>query len=283
MAKKTEHLHDPGIDRILHRSRRNLDRLLDMQYEIEDISRGGDIRTHRMLTTLLDTCSDELEMLISANLGEADIISRIRQLIDDKFGPKEPALEQIRLDQFVSDRLQQLKPLFAHRNCRLETHIRQTELVLIPSEVLGKITDGLVRNAVENTPDGGMINVRVFSSGRNPILAVNDFGIGITGENQAIIFESCFSTTDIMQYASRQRFDFNAGGRGFDLLRMKIFSERYKFNIRLNSIRCRFIPKETDQCPGNIDQCRHCRTTDDCLTSGGTTVTVQFHPVPMIN
>jgi len=280
IAKKTDHFHDPGIDRILDRSRRNLERLLDMQYEIEDISRGGDFRTHRMLTTLLDTCSDELEMLISENLGEADIINRIRQLIDDEFGPKEPVLEQIRLDQFVSDRLRQLKPLFAHRSCRLETRIQETGSVLIPSEVLGKITDGLVRNAVENTPDGGLIKVTVYSSGRNPILAVNDFGIGITGENQAIIFESCFSTTDIMQYASRQRFDFNAGGRGFDLLRMKIFSERYNFNIRLNSIRCRFIPKETDQCPGNIDQCRHCRTVDDCLTSGGTTVTVRFHPVP---
>ena len=137
IANKTDHFHDPSIDRILHRSRRNLERLLDMQYEIEDISRGGDFRTHRMLTTLLDTCSDELEMLISENLGEADIINRIRQLIDDEFGPKELVLEQIRLDQFVNDRLRQLKPLFAHRNCRLETRIRETGLVLIPSEVSG--------------------------------------------------------------------------------------------------------------------------------------------------
>jgi PAS domain S-box-containing protein len=278
IAKKTGTLHDPGMDRILDRSRRNLERLLDMQYEIEDILRGGNFRTHQMLTTLLDTCSDELEMLVSENLGEEDIISRIRQLIDDEFGPKDPVLEQIQLDQFVKDRLRRLKPLFAHRNCRLETRIQRTGAVLIPSEVLGKIIDGLVRNAVENTPDGSLIRITVHADGRNPVLTVNDFGVGITGENQAIIFESCFSTTDIMQYASRQRFDFNAGGRGFDLLRMKIFSERYNFDIQLNSIRCRFIPRETDQCPGNIDQCRHCQTTDDCLTSGGTTVTVRFQP-----
>jgi len=276
IAKKTDALHDPGMDRILNRSRRNLERLLDMQYEIEDILRGGNFRTHQMLTTLLDTCSDELEMLVSKNLGEEDIISRIRQLIDDEFGPKDPVLEQIRLDQFARDRLRRLQPLFAHRNCRLETRIQRTGSVLIPSEVLGKIIDGLVRNAVENTPDGSLIRITVHADGHNPVLTVNDFGIGITGENQAIIFESCFTTTDIMQYASRQRFDFNAGGRGFDLLRMKIFSERYDFDIRLNSIRCRFIPMETDQCPGNIDQCRHCNTTDDCLTSGGTTITVRF-------
>ncbi len=278
LSKKTADLNAPSIERIIERSRRNLDRLLDMQYEIEDILRDEDFHTHKMLSILLATCSDELEMLISENLGEEDIITRIRQLIDDEFGPEHAVSKHIRLDHFVENRLRRLRALFAHRHCRFETRIQPTGSILIPSEVLEKIINGLVRNAIENTPDNSLVKIAVREDSRGVMLAVHDFGIGITLENQANIFESFFSTTDTMQYSSKQRFDFNAGGRGFDLLRMKIFSERYDFDIRLNSIRCRFIPKETDQCPGDVDQCIHCQTTDDCLTSGGTTVTVRFPP-----
>jgi hypothetical protein len=81
-----------------------------------------------------------------------------------------------------------------------------------------------------------------------------------------------------MQYASKNPYDFNAGGKGFDLLRMKIFSERYRFSIQLISGRCRHIPENADLCPGDIEKCRHCQKTEDCFTSGGTTVRIQFSP-----
>ena len=109
-----------------------------------------------------------------------------------------------------------------------------------------------------------------------PELEVRDFGIGVTKDNQRLIFESNFTTHATMQYASRKPYDFGAGGKGFDLLRIKIFSERYRFKIRMTSKRCRYIPQDEDLCPGNIDACEHCRRIEDCLHSGGTTVIVQF-------
>ena len=85
-----------------------------------------------------------------------------------------------------------------------------------------------------------------------------------------------------MLYASKNPYDFNAGGKGFDLLRMKIFSERYKFNIYMVSGRCRVIPRDADLCPGNIDKCRHCKTIGDCIQSGGTSMIVQFSEAPQM-
>jgi hypothetical protein len=82
-----------------------------------------------------------------------------------------------------------------------------------------------------------------------------------------------------MQYSSKNKYDFNAGGKGFDLLRMKIFSERYNFKIRMTSNRCRFIPRDEDLCPGNIEDCSYCQTIEDCLDTGGTTMVAQFFPV----
>jgi hypothetical protein len=82
-----------------------------------------------------------------------------------------------------------------------------------------------------------------------------------------------------MNYSSRKPYDFMAGGKGFDLLRIQIFSERYHFKTEMVSNRCGFIPKEEDFCPGNINNCEHVKTERGCLNSGGTTMTIKFSPV----
>jgi hypothetical protein len=79
-----------------------------------------------------------------------------------------------------------------------------------------------------------------------------------------------------MDYSSKRPFDFNAGGKGADLLRMKIFSERYNFEINMESTRCPHIPEEKDVCPGDIRECGFCRWKEDCYESGGTTFTLFF-------
>jgi signal transduction histidine kinase len=102
--------------------------------------------------------------------------------------------------------------------------------------------------------------------------------VGITEEDQKRIFEGFFTTQETIAYSSKQPFDFNAGGKGADLLRMKIFSERYNFKIDMHSSRCRFIPKESDICPGRISNCSYCTRKEDCHHSGETTFTLFFPP-----
>ncbi len=180
------------------------------------------------------------------------------------------------MDQFVKEKVQALRPRFAHRQCSVKTRISGEHLVWIPPDVLGKIVEGLVRNAVENTPDGGQILVSVKKGTNGPELEVKDTGIGISEENQRLIFENYFTAYDTMQYSSRNPYDFGAGGKGFDLLRMRIFSERYDFKLKMKSRRCRLLPDDSEACTGYIENCVHSGQAQDCLDSGGTTVTVQF-------
>jgi hypothetical protein len=105
---------------------------------------------------------------------------------------------------------------------------------------------------------------------------VKDYGIGIIQDHQRRIFEGFFTTQETANYTSKKAFDFNAGGMGADLLRMKIFSERYHFSIDALSNRCRFIPNINDICPGDITQCPYCTDAADCYQSGGSVFTVQF-------
>lgn len=281
LARKAGETDDPGFQRILMRAQRNLQRILELQYEIEDILRTGDYATHQMLSLLLDACADELEMLVSEALTErqldADaIVQRIRNKIDTLFGPKDVASKAVSLEPGVRKILGRIAPKFSHRQCRLVLNLEPASPIEIPPEVLEKVVTGLVRNAVENTPDQGRIEIGLNDAAEGPVLTVRDFGVGVTAEQRQLLFESYFSAADPMHYATKKPYDFNAGGKGFDLLRMKIFSERYHFAIDMTTTRCKYIPSEEDVCPGRIEDCPHCRSETDCLESGGTTVTVSF-------
>jgi light-regulated signal transduction histidine kinase (bacteriophytochrome) len=156
------------------------------------------------------------------------------------------------------------------------TQLEAVPTILMPPEVLHKVVDGLIRNAVENTPDEGKIEVGVQKKGQGALLIVRDYGVGIPEEAQKRIFEGFFTTRDTLAYSSKRPFDFNAGGKGADLLRMKIFSERYHFQIHMASTRCKHLPEESDVCPGRISQCPLCSKIEDCHQSGGTIFTVYF-------
>ncbi|MDY6791680.1 MAG: PAS domain S-box protein [Thermodesulfobacteriota bacterium] len=279
LQKRLSALKDRSWENIFTRAKRNINRILDMQCVIEDILRERNYKTYHMLSTLLDACTDELEVLISEELGKEDAVKKIRRRIEELFGPRESIPQQIRLNDFISDKIEKLRPMFAHRRCQLITKVEPVQLISIPPDVLGKIVAGLIRNAVENTPDSGRIEVTVSQGNTGPEFTVKDFGVGITDENQRLIFDNYFTTYEIMNYSSRKPYDFMAGGKGFDLLRIKIFSERYNFKLEMVSTRCGFIPQQEDFCVGNVNDCEHIKSQKDCLNSGGTTMTIKFPPV----
>ncbi|MFH0844311.1 MAG: sensor histidine kinase [Pseudomonadota bacterium] len=239
-----------------------------------------EFKTYSLLSMLLDECADELEVLVVEEVGETSLVQRIRDRIDNLFGPKESRISEIRLDKFVKERIEALRPLFSHREINIIPHLKPVPPACVPQEVLQKVFDGLIKNAIENTPDEGRIEIIVLRKGEGAELVVYDCGVGITEENQKRLFEGFFTTQETMAYSSKRPFDFNAGGKGADLLRMKIFSERYNFKINMESSRCLFIPNEGDVCPGRISQCHFCTSRRDCYLSGATAFTVFFPPAP---
>jgi signal transduction histidine kinase len=261
----------------LDRTRRNLDRILEIQYEAADIMGERSHRVHAVLSMLLEQCADELETLAVEEGGES-AADRIRKRIDEIFLPKEVVAREILLHEEVREKLRELAPRFSHREVEIVTNLEPAPAVLIPPDVLHKVIEGLVRNAVENTPDEAKVEIVVQKKGVGAELLVRDYGTGIAEEAQRRIFEGLFTTRDTLAYSSKRPFDFMAGGKGADLLRMKIFSERYHFRINVTSTRCPFIPREDQTCPGRISECSHCSTTEGCHRSVATTFSVYFPP-----
>jgi signal transduction histidine kinase len=146
-------------------------------------------------------------------------------------------------------------------------------------EILEDILRGLIKNAIESTPDEGSIRIILAQKDERLLLKVQDSGIGITEDNQKRIFDGLFHTLDTELYESKKPYDFGAGGKGLDLFLTKVYGQRFGFGFSVESQRCIYIPKDQDICPGRITVCPHCQTQEDCLKSGGSIFTVSFPEV----
>ena len=278
LRRRLETLPETTWKPFVDMAQRNLERMEAIQIEVEDIMEDRHYKPYGLLSVLLDECSDELAVLLAQETGNGTVVERLRKKIEDLFGPRESTPVEIKLDQTVKERLEALRPSFSHRQVEVVTQIDPVPPIRIPLEVIHKVIDGLVKNAVENTPDEGKIEIGVQPKGEGALLLVHDYGVGIPEEAQKRIFEGFFHTQDTMAYSSKRPFDFNAGGKGADLLRMKIFSERYHFQIDMASVRCKHLPKDTDVCPGRISQCPFCSKTENCHESAGTLFSLYFPP-----
>jgi signal transduction histidine kinase len=263
-------------ERTLQRAERSIQRLVDMQIEVDDIIQKSEPRERKVISCLLDQSADALEVLIAEQTGEGAIVEQIRSRIDEIFGSRHLIPETLYLDQFVQVQMQKIKPLYDHRNLEIIVNTEETPPIRIPSDPLEKLIVGLIKNAVEYTPDEGRIEVSVKQMGPGPAFTVQDAGVGIEEGHCKHIFEGFFPTQDPEAYSSRKNFDFNAGGKGADLLRLKLFSERYDFQLDMASTRCRHIALQNEACPGKISECSTCRSPEDCYRSGGTKVRALF-------
>lgn len=275
LSRKLTNLPEDTWHPTLDRMQRNLKRLIDIEDQVYDILEKKTFHHTPVFRLIFDECEDMLEALIEEETGDTGVVEKVKDTLDRIYSTPEQASVQVCLDQFVEDRVQALRPLFSHRQVNLTTQLAPVPPIQIPLDPLRKVVDGLIRNAVENTPDGCDIQVQVHETGRKVELVVHDQGIGLTAEAQKRIFEGFFTTQETLQYSSKQPFDFNAGGKGADLLRMKIFSERYQFKISMTSKRCSHLPEATDQCGGNRADCDR---DPGPVCDGSTRVSVLFSP-----
>ncbi len=288
----------------LNRIERNLNRVVDIQDEVSDIMQDKAYSAQKILLNMLEACQDELETLIEKTLIELpgspdiqksdhaalqkelkksttlEIENSIRESINAEFGPRTILSIPVDFSGFVNDLYTRLEPEFEFRNIQIDIYIEtQLPQLKLPKEILEKMMSGLIKNAIENTPDGGKLNLSATKQDRGILFKVYDFGVGIEEDAQKRIFEGFFATQETMDYSTKTPFAFNAGGKGADLLRMKIFSDRHGFVMDMESKRCRFLFENNDiVCPGNIENCEPCKHTEDCLNSGHSMFSIFFPP-----
>ena len=186
------------------------------------------------------------------------------------------ALESILLFPFAERILEKVRQRATHRDIHFYLEGPKGHSVSMDPRILEDVLEGLLKNAVENTPDEGMIQILLEQKDQKLLLKVRDFGIGITEENQKYVFDGLFHTQETDLYTSKRPYDFNAGGKGLDLLRMKVYGQRFGFDLFLESRRCTHLPTDRDVCPGKISACHNCAGPEDCFAFGGSTFCISF-------
>jgi hypothetical protein len=154
--------------------------------------------------------------------------------------------------------------------------VEENVQIRIAPDVHEKAVMGLIKNAIENTPDGGDVLISLKRGRGKVIVEVKDTGIGITTESRDQIFGGFYYAQDTDLYSTKKPFDFGAGGKALDLLRIKIFGEIYNFHVDCETTRCGYIPLETNLCPGRISDCPHINSKAQCAQSGSSVFRLIF-------
>jgi len=261
----------PALEETIQRGNRSIHRLVDLRSKIDDIVQGRSVSDEQRIIDLIGDASSLVEEARDNETVEREraLLSSIAQRLRDINPIEENRPEEIRLDSFLHEICLEALKAMGKRKIEIAKNFEEGLIVQMPKEVLRKVCSGLIKNAIENTPDEGRIEIRARSEKQGVRIEVLDYGIGIHPLDQKVIFSGFFHTQETCRYSTRRPYEFDAGGAGADLLRMKAFSERYRFSIGFESSRCRFIPEDSDLCPGKISECPFVRKREGCLSSGG--------------
>lgn len=278
LQKKLEPVPEIHVDGTLERVERNLNRIVEIQDEVADIMEDKTYSARKLILKMFETCQDELETLIMQHFSENDFEAAVKKMIDDKFGPRSIVYKNLDFISFLNSLYADMQPDFTFRNIQIEILIGDNvPNIELPEEILKKMISGMIKNAIENTPDKGRIEILVKNQDKGILIEIRDYGIGIIKDHQKRIFEGFFNTQETLFYSTKTPFAFNAGGKGADLLRTKIFSDRLGYTLDMQSNYCQFLldnPEST--CPGDIDACEFCSKPQDCIESGGSIFSLFF-------
>jgi signal transduction histidine kinase len=243
LAASTKLLHKPAVVQnatrrpaILDRMQRHIARLLELEAEAQDIAERRVYSEKHVLESMLWQCRDLLATLVDEYPAAATVSTDLARRIDDLYLPSADDEERpLFLHRWVPEALDRIASLHRHRHIRLEPALEEAPAVRMPEPPLYKAFSGLVRNAIEHTPDGGTIHIELHRQDETLYLRVRDFGTGIDEAFQRILFHGFMHAGETQDYSSGQPYDFQAGGKGLDLLRTHVFSERYGFRLQVES------------------------------------------------
>jgi len=164
---------------------------------MEGVLQGTD-RLHQIVNSMLDVARLETQVLTphleAMTLG--------------------PTLRLIQKDYAQDLKARQL-------TLELDPDINSIPPLLADSELMKKVFDNVIVNAIKFTPDGGRITVSVHrvnvnGRGEHCEIRVKDSGIGIDQENHIIIFEKLYQIGKVELHSSG-RTKFKGGGPGLGL------------------------------------------------------------------
>lgn len=277
MEKKLLEKGISDFDNAISRMNRHLQSLSRLESQVESIIMTGYSWEKRYITGFLQSALDLMDVQSEWTPEIKNAAAVIHKWLEKTFPTRHDRLDLIDMKQFGASLGQYVlaKAKEQNRNVKVTFDLESANL-LIPTHVLQAIMEGLIRNAIEATPDGGQVNVKGAAKGGRYLLSVKDNGVGIPDKDKELIFEGFYPVQDTENYSSRRPYSFNAGGKGIDLLRIRMFSELYGFRLSFSTNRCRFLAEDGVETSDVAETCSNCKHKSTCPETGGSEFIVDF-------
>jgi two-component system phosphate regulon sensor histidine kinase PhoR len=136
-------------------------------------------------------------------------------------------IEPVPLAPLVAACIDEHRQVATMKGLALETGEVADVVVVADTDGLRQIMDNLVNNALNYTPSGGRVIVRVRREGDRGVLEVEDTGIGIAKDDQARIFERFYRVDRARSRA--------VGGTGLGLAIVKHLAQSFGGRVELTS------------------------------------------------
>ncbi|MBE9592885.1 MAG: HAMP domain-containing histidine kinase, partial [Proteobacteria bacterium] len=187
----------------------NVDRLLDLQAKIDDILNQRSVEEkERIISIIEDAASFVEELKEEEHSQNTEILKHISKRIESLFSIEEIHMEKILLNGFLDDICNEAITSIKGRDLNIIRNFEKGIHITMDRNILKKVFLGLLKNAIENTPDEGKIEVTIQSEGNEIRIDIHDYGVGITSQNQKMIFGGFFHTQDTELYSSKRPYEF---------------------------------------------------------------------------
>ena len=192
LSKKLKKYDGAKADELEGRGRRNVQRLVDIQEKVNDIVEYRPVKEKAVMINIVKQAAGIVSDLMEEKENKNRILKKIYDRIESIYRVDERRIDKIHLKNFIEDVFTDALSQSHRKAFVIQKDVDETLTLNMDSNVLRKILFGLIKNAIENTPDEGKIEIRVYMTDNNIVIDCIDHGIGITRENQGANFWRVF-------------------------------------------------------------------------------------------
>ncbi len=186
-----------GLEGSVAIGQRNVQRLLRLEEEIEAIVKQKLVRDRAQISNLIEDALHLVESEKGDGRGEYEMVMQaLSQRLESIYKVDDERLDRVEAAEFLKALCDEARSAMGHREVEITEDFEKGLSFTSCVSALTKVCSGILRNALENTPDEGKIEVNAGKTSDAVILSFRDFGIGITEENQELIFSGFFHTED---------------------------------------------------------------------------------------
>ncbi len=160
ISKGVQKANITGLEKTIIRGQRNLDRLLELQIKIDDILNQRSAEEKEKVINIIEDAASFVDELREENHEQyEEILGLISKRIESLYTTEDACMEKIQLDEFLNKICNEAISSIKGRELKIIRNFEKETILNMDRDILKKICSGLLRNAIENTPDEGKIEI----------------------------------------------------------------------------------------------------------------------------